>query len=183
MVYCLFMGRENSNDVFYITYSKWKVWAYAILCWVIACIPLLPVLLFSHAFLTGRDKFSSDYILLFIFCFAGFFLFASMPFLFLTKLKKPIAILTRTEFSVLGKSKDQRFPWSPNTVTCFVKSNLIIANLDANQSRASKLLRGPKAKIGIPMLFAKQKDQEFFDAIDRLSPYPVKRTSAWGASK
>ena len=177
------MRRENSNDVFHITFSKWKVWGYTILCWAIACIPLLAlVLLVWGSF--SRDVESIENLMSVIVFLALISLpFAAIPFLFLTKLNKPLATLTRNEFSGVKNFKRVRFEWTPQTVMYFVKSNIVIANLDAAQSRTSKLWGGPKSAASISVAFARQNRSEILDAINRLSPYPVKQTTIWGAAK
>ncbi len=177
------MRRENSNKAFHVTYSKWKVWAYSILCWLIACIPLLALVSLVWVSFTREVESISNLMLFIVISALIFLLFAAIPFMFLTKLNKPIATLTRNEFSGIRNFKGRSFAWTPNTVMYFVKSNVVIANLDADQSRSSKLWGGPKSAASISVGFAKQNSSEILNAINRLSPYPVKQTTIWAAAR
>ena len=111
-----------------------------------------------------------------------FLLFALIPFLFLSRLNKPVAILTRDGYSGIRNLRDVSFPWSPDTIRYRVKGNTVLANPNNTQSRASKLWGGIKAAAMIHNGFAVQKRQEVLDAIDRLSPYSVKYTTHWDSA-
>ena len=176
------MLTENSNDVFYITLSKWKVWLYTFFCWSIACVPLIITLIFIKDLFSNELGSTSDSMIFIAIFGTVFLLLAAIPFMFLTKLKKPMATLTRNGFSGLRNLKLQSFAWGPNTVI-YEGKNTTLANLDPTQSRASKLWHGPKTAVIIHHIFAKQKHQDVMDAINRLSPYPVKQPSFWGAPK
>lgn len=173
------MRAENTNDVFYITASKWKIWGYAIFWWLIACIFLLPVVLVLSEVLSG----DLDHVVLLVFCGPLFLLCVAIPFLFLRHLKTPFATITRNGFSGLKNFRKQSCKWTKNTVIYSGHRNLILANLDAKQSRASKLWLGPKATTVIHHFFVKESRQDILDAIERLSPYPVKETTIWKAAK
>lgn len=184
MTYCHNMRTHNSNDVFYITLSKWKVWTYTLFCWTIACVPLFIVIIILVEWFKDKQTSTSD-LLLFLAIFGTIFLLiAAIPFIFLTKLNKPIATLTQNGFSGLNNLKKQSYAWTPNTIVYRGnKGNVILANLDATQSFSSKLWSGPKAAVIVHNFFAKQKRQDVLKALHRLSPYPVEETTLWALTK
>ena len=175
------MSANTSDEVFYVTYSKWKVWGYTILCWIIACLPLFFIILIAWPVITGEATLE-EFTTLFIVLIPMFLLFALIPFLFLSRLNKPVAILTRDGYSGIRNLRDVSFPWSPDTIRYRVKGNTVLANPNNTQSRASKLWGGIKAAAMIHNGFAVQKRQEVLDAIDRLSPYSVKYTTLWDSA-
>jgi len=83
----------------------------------------------------------------------------------------------------------QSIEWSPNTIIYATYAprggyaNTVLANPAATQSRASKLLSGPKEAVIVHLRLAKQKRQEVLDAIDRFATYAVKETTHWGSAK
>ena len=82
------------------------------------------------------------------------------------------------------KFQKAEFRLDPNTVLYTIKANnIILANLDPNQSLAGKLWGGPKEAVVVYGPFSKQNREDVLAAIDRLSPYPVKRTTLWGATR
>ena len=176
------MRAPDSDDIFIITYSKWKVWGYTCLCWLLACLPLFVILLFAWPAITGEGTLEAPLTLL-MFFIPMFLLFALMPFIFLSRLNKPVAILSREGYSGMKNLRDVSFPWSPDTIRYGVKGNTVLANPNNTQSRASKLWGGIKAAAIIHNGFAQQNRQDVLDAIDRLSPYAVKHTTHWGSSK
>ena len=109
-----------------------------------------------------------------------FIVIAAFPFLFLTKLNKPIGTLTRGGFSGLRNQKTRTFPWTPNTV---FYGGTRLANLNPNQSRKSAIWLGVKAEVVINHFFVKETEQEIREAIEWLSPYPVKQTSLYKVLK
>ena len=175
---------QNSNRDFYVTFSKWKVWTYSILCWFIACIPLLPILIYLEAILSGRDALTLSVSIALLICGLIFALFAAIGTYFVRNLKSPASILTPKTFSGTKNFKKRNFAWTPNTVLYTIKANnIILANLDPNQSLAGKLWGGPKEAVVVYGPFSKQNREDVLAAIDRLSPYPVKRTTLWGATR
>jgi len=178
------MRVKNQNDVFHVRLSKWKVWVYTFFCWAIACLPLLGTLLFIGNLFNPEQGSTLDNII-FIAIFGTIFLiFAAIPLIFLTKLNRPMATFTRNGFSGMSNLKRQSHAWTPDTVlTGGGRGNTILENLDATQSRASKLLGGPKATVIVHHLFAKQKYTDILEAIEWLSPYPVKQITMWDAAK
>jgi len=177
------MNTIATNDVFYVTSSKWKIWSYTFLCWVIACIPLIPLLLFANEFMSDNIDSETSYSSLLIICSLLFLLFAAVPFMFLKRLNRPMAIITRDGFAGLKNLRERHFTWSSQTIIYSVKGNIVLANPAAEQSYASKLWGGQKAAVMVHNAFAKESRQEVLDAIDRLAPYPVKRTTLWGMTK
>ena len=175
---------QNSNREFYITLSKGKVWSYSILCWVMACIPLLPFLIDLNPILSGKDALTLDIAIALSICGILFFFFAGIGAYFVRNLTSPVSILTSKEFSGIKNFKKRNFTWTPNTVLYSIKNNnIVLANLDASQSRAGKLLGGPKEAVIVYNSLAKQKREDVLAAIDRLSPYPVERTTLWDTAK
>ncbi len=177
------MRTQTSNDVFYVTASKWKIWAYTALCWIIACIPLIPLLLFLSEFLSGNMESESDYSALLITCSLTFLFFATIPFIFLRRRNRPMAIITRDGFAGLKNLRELHFAWSPETIMYPVKGNTVLANPSIEQSYMSKLWGGQKAAVMVHNGFARESRQEVLDAIDRLSPFTVTRTTIWGMTK
>ena len=59
---------------------------------------------------------------------------------------------------------------------------MALANIDANQKGWSKLWSGPKSSVIITNEYVKQKYLEILEAINRLSPYPVRKVSMWQAA-
>ena len=174
---------QNSNREFYITLSKGKVWSYSILCWVMACIPLLPFLIYLNPILSGKDALTLDIAIALSICGILFFFFAGIGAYFVRNLKSPAGILTPKTFSGTKNFKKRNFAWTPNTVLYTIKANnIILANLDPNQSLAGKLWGGPKEAVVVYGPFSKQKREDVLAAIDRLSPYPVERTTLWGTA-
>ena len=180
------MRAQNSDDTFYVTYSKWKIWGLACLSWFMAGIMLAGV---CFLIWIGGSTTKARYIVPIVILFLAFLLFSGIPFLHLTRVKKPIAVLTRGGVSGMKNFKELNFTWSPEMMTYITRgphgwyANTILATPDSSQSRMSKLWAGPKSAIIIHNRFAEQKYQEVLEAIDRLSPYSVKRTTHWGSSK
>ena len=177
------MRIQNSNDVFYVTASKWKIWTYTALCWIIACIPLSLLLLFLSEFLSGNMESESDYSRLLTVCSLMFLFFAAIPFIFLRRLNRPMAIITRDGFAGLKNLRELHFTWSPETIIYPANGNTVLANPSIEQSYMSKLWGGQKAAVMVHNRFAKESRQEVLDAIDRLSPFTVTRTTIWGMTK
>jgi len=149
----------------------------------IACFPLFVILILTEELLTDKANIESSIIIGLAFFSLLFLFFASVPFTILTKLKRPLATINRHGFSVWKKSKIHNYPWTPKTViTRAGKAMVILANLDTDQSRMSKLWSGPKAKVIIGHPCVEQKYQDILEAINRLSPYPVKDINAWRAA-
>jgi len=177
------MHVQNQNDIFHISLSKWKVWTYTFFCWTLACLPLFITLLFIESLFNSERGFTSGGIIAVAISSTIFLIIAAIPFMFLTMLNKPMATITRNGFSGWCNLKKHSYAWTPDTVLANGGKNTILANLDASQSRASKLLSGPKAKVIVHHFFAKQKYQDILEAVERLSPYPVKQMSMLDAAK
>ena len=177
------MQLPTSHDAYHITFSKWKAWSYAIVLWIIACFPLFVILILTEELLTDKANIESSIIIGLAFFSLLFLFFAGVPFVMLTKLKRPLATINRHGFSAWKKSKIHNYPWTPTTVmTGGLKGMAILANLDADQSRMSKLWSGPKAYVIIGHPCVEQKHQDILAAINRLSPYPVKDMNEWRAA-
>ena len=177
------MQSQTSHDVFHITFSKWKVWSFTVVLWIMSCLFLFPVVILTEGLLTGKTDIESSIIIGLVFFGLIFLFVAGVPFLLLTKLKKPLTTLNSHGFSTWKKSKIQTYPWSPNTVITTVgKGILVIANLNTKQSRMSKLWSGPKDKVIIGHSCIEQNRQHILEAINRLSPYPVEYIGMWRAA-
>lgn len=179
------MRAQDPSDVFYVTFSKWKVWCYSIFFLIITCIPLLPMVMFTKAILADKTALTSDYVFLMLilgicvlFCLAG-------STVFLVKLKAPLITLTRRGFSGTRNFKHHDFAWGPNVIIFPAHKGvgLIIAKFDATQSRSSALWKGPNEWLLLHGVLAKEKSQTVLDAVNRLSPYAVKQTRFYGADK
>ena len=178
--YIMAMRAQNSDDVFYVTYSKWKIWTYAILILIPAC-PLLAIIVsFMPALPALVENSEINYLFLRIIVplLMAVLFFLSLSWEFLKRLKKPMAVLTRDGFRSIHIPKlAHNNSWTPET---YIYGRLFIANPDPTQSRTSKIWLGHKAAAMMPLIVAHQKRQEILDAIDRLSPYPVTRTKGVG---
>ena len=175
------MIEQQSRDSFHVTLSKWKVWTLSTLCLLISCIPLLPLVIFLEPILTGKTAISTDFIFRMVIFGPMFLFFAGIAIYIIRQRDAPFSRLTSNEFSGTTNFKKRSFVWTPNTIVYSLNGgNLVLANFEVSQSRWSKLWGGPKEAAVIYHPFAKQSRDDVLAAIDRLSPYPVKRTSAWG---
>ena len=177
------MSKFESNNDFHVILSKWKVWTLSILCLLISCIPLLALVIFLEPILTGKTAISTDFIFRMVIFGPMFLFFAGIAIYIIRQSDAPFSRLTSNEFSGTKNFKKRSFVWTPNTVLYSIKNNnIVLANLDASQSRAGKLWGGPKEAVIVYNSLAKQKREDVLAAIDRLSPYPVERTTLWGTA-
>ena len=164
------MHVNASYDVFYVTYSKWKVWGFACLSWALAIIMLAASCFLIWVGGTAESASWDRYIVGVTILILAFLIFATIPFIHLVRIKKPIAILTRGGVSGMNKPKKKiSSTWSPEMITYITRgphgwyANTILATPDAAQSRMSKFWVGPKAALIIHNMFAKQKRQEVLE--------------------
>ena len=172
---------DTSGDVFYVTYSKWKVWIYTCLHWLLAGIVF--VILFK-LIEQGLERGTLLDIRLSAFLFItwmpiGLF-WALKPFIYIKWLNRPFAMI-RPE-GVLGRRffRDHLCLWTPETVMYYwILGSLMLTSPDAENDAPLGFFQSPKTAAMIHNGLAKQKRDEVIDAIDRIAPYRVRTKTLW----
>ena len=160
-----------NDDVFYITWSRKKIWVYAALCWTLAALFALPSPLLVYLIMNADNDSTLNVIAPLILLSMVTLLFAWAPSIFLRRRHKPLAILGRDSIQGYGKWwRTETQEWKPQT-KLYRYRVLTSFQSDKTQSQLSKILWGPRHFVMVNHILAKQKPEEIEAAIQHLNPY------------
>ena len=163
------MGKIKTDDVYYVTMSKGRVWAIVIFSWAMALMFIVGGLIALFIGFIGPDQTNIFKILLLCILFLGggvFLVYAANSYL--KYLHGPVATLTKSGFA--GPDGDIHL-WSRDTFQVWVKGNLTLASPEAGKTRKDYRWKGCPNSALVYINGAKQKRKDVLAAIERLNPY------------